>query len=41
MISIRKNELVQVVKISKKIPEFNDPYALEEYKSFDLNCQRQ
>ena len=33
MISIRKNELVQVVKISKKIPEFNDPYALEEYKS--------
>ena len=33
MISIRKNELVQAVKISKKIPEFNDPYALEEYKS--------
>ena len=24
MISIRKNELVQAVKISKKIPEFND-----------------
>ena len=33
MISIRKNELVQAVKISKKIPEFNDPYALQEYKS--------
>tara|TARA_B100000446_G_C10454413_1_gene306461 strand:+ start:28 stop:462 length:435 start_codon:yes stop_codon:yes gene_type:complete len=31
MISIRENELVQAFKISNRIPEFDNPYKLNEY----------
>ena len=32
MISIRENELVQAFKISNRIPEFDNPYKLNEYE---------
>ena len=32
MISIRENELVKAFKISNRIPEFDNPYKLNEYE---------
>ena len=32
MTSIRENELVQAFKISNRIPEFDNPYKLNEYE---------
>ena len=37
MISIRENELVQAFKISNRIPEFDNPYKLNEYEHRTLS----